>query len=105
MGNPLLTAEAILLPVSQSRRLLPSWRPTVLPFTGGKLDSAAPALGIAFAGDAGEAEVGRPFSCSFQLLAWPDPLCERFAVGTEFAFMEGTAIVGKGKVMAVGSSA
>ena len=103
MPGPLFQVQAMLLPAAHSPRLVPGWRPTISPIvkdTGGP-DPAVPSLGIAFVSGPGEAQMGSAFSCSFHLLAWPDPLCDRITAGVEFAFLEGVTVVGTGKVVAV----
>ena len=93
----------MLLPAVQLPRLVPGWRPTISPTLTdrGGPDPAVPSLGIAFVSGPGEAQVGTAFSCSFRLLAWPDPLCDHITTGVEFAFLEGVTVVGTGKVIAV----
>ena len=106
MRSPIFQVQAALLPAAQRPRLVPGWRPAIAPITADtrEPDLSAPALGIAFSSGPGQAEVGSTFSCTFQLLAWPDPLCDCLAVGVEIAFLEGESVVGTGKVIAVSHS-
>ena len=67
----------------------------------GKPDLSLPALGIAFTSEPEQAEPDTTFSCVFQILAWPDPLCDRIAVGTAFGLLEGNTVVATGKVLAI----
>ena len=103
MLGPLIRAEAILLTAAQRPRLIPGWRPTVALVALGTTDPdlQAPALGIRFFDGPGQAQVGARFFCTFRCIAWPDPLCHHLVVGVEFAFLEGTTVVGIGKVVAV----
>ena len=104
MRGPLFQAQATLRAAAQHPRLVPGWRPVISPIVAstGEPDLSVPALGIAFASGPGQAHPGNTFSCAFHVLAWPDPLCDRIAVGVEFAFLEGLSVVGIGKVVAVG---
>jgi hypothetical protein len=103
MRGPLFQAQATLHPATQQHRLVPGWRPMISPIVAGTRnpDFSFPALGIAFASGPGQAYPGNTFSCAFHMLAWPDPLCDRIAVGVEFAFLEGISIVGIGTVTAI----
>ena len=103
MRGPLFQAQATLHPATRQPRLIPGWRPAIYPIatSTGALDLSVPGLGIAFDSGPGQAVPGNPFACAFQLLAWPDLLCDRFVVGAEFAFLEGTCVVGTGIVTAV----
>ena len=104
MLGPLIQAEATLLPIAHRPRLIPGWRPTVALVAPGTSDPDlhAPALGIGFFDGPGQAQIGSRFFCTFRCIAWPDPLCQRLTAGVEFAFLEGTTVVGVGKVVAVG---
>jgi hypothetical protein len=103
MRGPLFQAQATLHPTTRQPRLVPGWRPTISPIVASTSspDFSVPALGIAFTSGPGQTHPGNTFSCAFHVLAWPDPLCDRIAVGVEFAFLEGTAVVGVGMVTAV----
>ena len=104
MSGQLLKAEATLLPAAGHPRMIPGWRPAVAPFDMSRVDTSAPALGIAFTKGPGSAQVGVPFECIFQCLAWPDPRCDHLRVGTEFAFLEGSTVVGHGRIIGSGQS-
>lgn len=103
MRSPLFQAQARLHPATGQTRLLPGWRPAIVPIAASTCepDLSIPALGIAFVSGPGEAQPGNPFVCAFHVLAWPDPLCDRITVGTEFAFLEGSSVVGGGLITAV----
>ena len=103
MREPIFQARATLLPAAQRPRLIPAWRPAISPIASSQVepDLSIPSLGIFFASGPDEAQIGNTFSCAFQLLTWPDPACDPIAVGVEFAFLEGTTMVGMGKVVAV----
>ena len=103
MRGPIFQAQATLLPAAQQPRLVPGWRPTICPIVSSPavIDLSVPSLGVFFASGPGQAQIGTSFSCTFQLLAWPDPACDPIAVGADFAFLEGTTVVGTGKVVAV----
>ena len=103
MRIPLLEARATLLPEANRPRLVPGWRPAIAPIMdNGEPDMSAPVSGIGFTSGPGEAAPGSTFFCAFRLLAWPDPLCDRFAVGIRFAFLEGASVVGTGEVLPIG---
>jgi len=103
MHGPLFQVQATLLPAASRSRLVPEWRPTISPIveSTGRFDLVIPSLGVAFASGPGEVQIGAVFSCSFHLLAWPDPLCDCIVVGVEFSFLEGVTVVGSGRVVAV----
>ena len=106
MRGPIVEAQATLLPSANGPRHVVAWRPTIAPsLSTGEPDLSAPASGIAFAHGPAQADIGQVFTCGLQLLAWPDPLCTRFAPGVEFVLLEGATTVGRGKVIAVSDRA
>lgn len=104
MRGPIYKADVVLLPAAKQPRLVPDWRPTLSLGTGGNLDSSQPPLGIVFADGPRRLDIGTPGVCAFQLLAWPDPTCDRVVPGVEFTLLEGSAVVGTGKVFAMEAS-
>jgi len=102
--GPLLEAYATLLPAAQRPRWILHWRPVIAPLIAGEPDPSVVPLGIAFAAAPEQVAVGCAFSCVFQLLAWPDPACDRFTPGVEFGFLEGAVMVGRGRLVAVNDS-
>ena len=102
MSSPAVHFEAVLLPAGSASRVLASWRPSVVPLLmSGEPDTSAPPLGVFFIGGPERAGVFEPFSGSLHFLAWPEPSCLAFVPGARFAFLEGTAAVGTGTVVAV----
>ena len=101
MRSPIYRSEVVLLPAADRPRLVSAWRPMLVPFAGATPATSEPGLGIAFASGPGQFEIGSPATCAFQLMAWPDPTCDRIAVGVEFALLEGSTMVGTGKVIAM----
>jgi hypothetical protein len=82
-------------------RKLPSWRPCVQD-SSKENDHAKPALGIAFVDAPQQAQAGDCFSCSFHVLAWPDPVADwLYRVGSTFLVLEGANIVADGRVESV----
>jgi hypothetical protein len=101
MRSPIYKAEIMLLPAANRPRLVPGWRPGLAPFADTTPATPEPGLGIVFASGPGQIEIGSPATCAFQIMAWPDPACDRIAVGVEFALLEGSTMVGTGKVIAM----
>ena len=103
MRGPLFQAKVSLLVAAKRARLLLDWRPTILPMveSNGEPDFSATGLGVSFVNGPGQVQPGRDFECSFHILAWPDPLCDRIAAGKHFAVTEGKTVVGVGKVISV----
>lgn len=99
MRPPELQTEIELL-AGVGARQLPAWRPAVQPI-GSSAETLA--LGVVFASSPTRATGGENFAASFHALAWPDPATDWLhQAGAEFNVSEGAAIVGRGRVIAVG---
>ena len=96
---PELQAEIELL-AGIGARQLPAWRPTVQPIGS---SAGTLAFGVVFASSPARAAGGERFAASILVLAWPDPATDWLhQPGAEFIVSEGTTIIGRGRVIAVG---
>ena len=96
---PELHAEIELLAGVGSRQPQ-TWRPTVRPDDS---STEALALGIVFSSSPHQAVGGERFAAKIVVLAWPDIATDwLYQPGAKFSVSEGTAIVGRGCILAVG---